>query len=452
MNENKITIIFGAVAVLMLLLALILSPKKITPDAFLDQGEPFFPEFSDPNTATTLEVIDFDDASGTARPFKVTFTDGRWTIPSHHNYPADGKEHLAKTAAGVIDIKKDEFRTDNLSDHEACGVIDPLDETAGFKGRGQRITVKGENDKILADFIVGKPIEERTNFRYVRVPGQNRVYAVRMDIDISTRFEDWIETDLLDLTKSKIEKIILKNYSINERTYSLENKDNIILKLVDNQWTVGRLSKNQQVDSTVIDSLLNSLIELKIVGVRPKPKGITANLKKDIKQKKISQMDVLQLQKKGFYFSHDGQLYSNEGELEVYTTDGIKYILRFGEVVYGSGLSVTAGGADSPQTGKNESAENRYLFITSEFIPSYYKEPLLPKDKSFLKKDDSLWTDRDRKNKELVDNHSRWEKDVEKGASISEELNARFADWYYVISSDSYKKIHLKRADLIVKK
>jgi hypothetical protein len=29
------------------------------------------------------------------------------------------------------------------------------------------------------------------------------------------------------------------------------------------------------------------------------------------------------------------------------------------------------------------------------------------------------------------------------------ELNARFADWYYVVSEDEYKKIRLTRSDLI---
>ncbi|MBM4088281.1 MAG: hypothetical protein FJ276_02450 [Planctomycetes bacterium] len=32
------------------------------------------------------------------------------------------------------------------------------------------------------------------------------------------------------------------------------------------------------------------------------------------------------------------------------------------------------------------------------------------------------------------------------------ELNARFADWYYVISEDVYKRIHLGRNDLIKEK
>lgn len=32
------------------------------------------------------------------------------------------------------------------------------------------------------------------------------------------------------------------------------------------------------------------------------------------------------------------------------------------------------------------------------------------------------------------------------------ELNYRFADWYYVISEDVYKKIHLSQVDIVQEK
>ena len=179
MDEKRKTIFFGGAAIVLLLLVLITSPRSVTPEVFLDQGEAFFPEFTDPNQATSLEVIDYDEETGEALPFKVLFKDGKWSIPSHHDYPADGKDRLAKTAAGVIDIKKDDFRTNNVADHEACGVIDPLDETeTSLEGRGTRVTLKAENDKVLADFIIGKEIPDRTGFRFVRVPEQKRVYMV----------------------------------------------------------------------------------------------------------------------------------------------------------------------------------------------------------------------------------------------------------------------------------
>ncbi len=110
MNESKKTIIFAGVALAIALLAFITTPRRVTPDAFLDKGELFFQDFTNPNDAITLEVIDYDAETGTAIPFKVTKNNGIWTITSHQEYPADGKDRLAKTAAGVIVVKKDDFR------------------------------------------------------------------------------------------------------------------------------------------------------------------------------------------------------------------------------------------------------------------------------------------------------------------------------------------------------
>ena len=452
MNENKKTLAFAGAAVALAILALIFAPQRITPDAFLEQGEPFFPEFTDPNEAITLEVLDFDEATGAARPFKVTFENGRWIIPSHHDYLADGKDRLAKTAAGVIDIKKDDFRSDNVSDHEACGVIDPLDETAGLTGRGQRVTIKGSNQQVLADFIIGLPVENREGFRFVRVPEQKRVYAARMDIDISTEFKDWIEADLLQVDKNKIDRVELRDYSINERTGSVQQRDDLMLNLKNGEWKANKMKSGQQVDSAKMQTVLATLDELTIVGVRPKPEGLSASLKKSSEGQAISQSDVRSLRSKGFYFTRDGRLLSNEGELQVHTKGGISYTLRFGEVVYGSGLAVTAGVDTESGEEKSSAAQNRYLFITTDFDETAFPEPKKPAGTDFLKKPDSLWTDEDRDNKALQDTHDRWQRDVENARRISEELNARFADWYYVISADSFEKLHLKRQDLVVKK
>jgi hypothetical protein len=452
MDETKKTLIYAGSAVVLALLALVFAPKKIVPEAFYDQGEPFFPDFTDPNTATTLEVIDYDEETGTAKPFKVTFKNGRWTIPSHHDYPADAKDRLAKTAAGIIDIKKDDFRSDNVADHEVCGVIDPLDETAGLTGRGQRVTIKGANDVVLADIIIGKPVEGREGFRFVRLPDQKRIYAARVDVDISTRFQDWINTDLLQVDKNKIDRVILKDYSINERTLTVEQRDNLVLTLKDGHWKANRMKSNQQVDSTKMQALLTAIDELTIVGVRPKPAGLSASLKKAEGEQTLSRADLRSLQAKGFYLTRDGQLMSNEGELQVHTKDGVNYTLRFGEVVYGSGLAVTAGVEGEGETEKSGAAQNRYLFITTSFDESAFPEPKKPANTEFLKKPDSLWTDEDRENKKLQDAYDKWQRDVERGRKLSEDLNARFADWYYVISDDSFKKLHLKRKDLVVKK
>ena len=146
-----------------------------------------------PNKPGTLEVIQWDDATGSALPFAVTNRGGLWTIPSHHDYPADGAERLSSAAAEIISLVKEDFRSDNIVDHEALGVIDPLDEAeTGLEGRGTRITFKGSGEEVLADLVIGNEIPERPGSRFVRVPNQKRVYTARFGAEISTAFEDWI--------------------------------------------------------------------------------------------------------------------------------------------------------------------------------------------------------------------------------------------------------------------
>ncbi|MFQ5876466.1 MAG: DUF4340 domain-containing protein [Acidobacteriota bacterium] len=452
MSETRRTITFAAAAVALAIVALLTSPRRVTPDAFLDRGEQFFPDFSDPNAATTLEVIEFDEETATGRPFKVTFKDGRWTIPSHHDYPADARDRLARTAAGVIGITKDDFRTDNVADHEACGVIDPLDEgVATLKGRGKRVTIRGQNGQVLADFIVGRELEDRPGFRFVRLPDQKRVYVAKMDIDISSRFEDWIDRDLLRVDRAAIDQVVLRDYSIDERTGLLDNRDTVVLTRRDGRWSANRTSSGREVDEARMSALLTAIDELSIVGVRPKPAGLTEGLRRVEDGLKVSQSEIRSLRSKGFYFTRDGRLVSNEGELEVRTTDGVVYTMRFGEIVYGRGEAVTAGtGSDDDQTGAP--GENRYLFITTRFDPDLFPEPRRPANLDFQTRPEDEWTDADRRNKELHDAHEEWRRKVDRGSSLSRDLNDRFARWYYVIDAGSFDAIHLRRGDLVKRK
>ena len=449
MSELKLTGIFAGAAIVLALVAWALSPGRVTPEAFMDQGELFFPSFTDPNQAKSLEVIEYDQDAGAARPFKVEFKNGRWTIPSHHNYPADGEERLAKTAAGVIDIRKDDYRTNLVSEHEACGVIDPLDQDAvSLTGRGSRITIRGEGGEVLADFIVGKEVPDRPGFRFVRIPDQNRVYASKMNLDISTKFTDWIKTNLLDVKARDIEQIVIDNYSINERNYSIIPGEKTDLRRKDFVWSTNSLGGGE-LDTAKVSRLTKALEELEIVGVRPKPQGLSGALKGDGKAE-LTQADQISLQNKGFYIAREsGGLLSNEGELKAYTDKGVIYTLRFGEVLYGSGLAVSAGGsADESEAGQEGQQANRYLFITAEFNEGYFREPKKPNSLDFQQKADSLWSVADQTNHALYTAHKEWEDRVNNGRQTAAGLNDRFADWYYVISEDSYKKIHLSHAQL----
>jgi len=450
MSEMAKSMSWAAAALILAALAFFTAPSRPAPDDFLDRGEVFFPAFTNPNDAKTLEVIEFNEETAEATPFKVTFRSGRWTIPSHNDYPADGEDQLARAAAGVIGIEKDDFRTDNVSDHEACGVLDPLDEAAtSLKGRGRRITIRGESDQVLADLILGRTLPDRPGFRFVRLPDQKRVYVSKVDLEISSKFQDWIDKDVLDVDRYSISRVTLRDYSIDERTYSVDQRDVVTLDKQDTIWKADRMPRGKEVDVTKMDALLRELDSLAIVGVRPKPQGLSRSLKRvEGGGIGISQEDLVSLQSKGYYFARDGNLLSNEGELQARSDDGVVYTLRFGEIVYGTGEAVSAGSGsnESPESGPGE---NRYVFVSTSFDPGVFPEPKFPGSLDFKNKEESALTEADRKNKELDEKYREWQEKMKKGQEKSDKLNTRFADWYYVIPAASFEKIHLTRKDLM---
>jgi len=447
-SHQRTTLSFVGGALALAIIVFFTAPEPVTPEAFADQGEPFFPGFTDPNSATSLSVMEWDSQTGAATPFNVEFANGKYTIPSHHNYPCDGKERLAKTAAALIELRKDDIRTDNPSEHVACGVVDPLDTKAtGLEGRGVRLTLKGAGDKTLADIIVGKEVTGRAGFRFVRSPGEKRVYASKNDLAVSTKFVDWIESDLLLVEKSALTQITLMDYSIEETTGRVNQRDKVTLSKPATDWTLDRLPKGKELDKAKVEEILKTLDELKIVGVRPKPQGLSESLSR-ANAAPITTPDMMSLQSKGYYFTQDGQLLSNEGELQVSSDAGIVYSLRFGEVVYGVGEDVSAGSEKNTDTTAGP-GENRYLFITTQFDMRAFPEPPKPADLSYMGKADSLLSESDRKNRDLNFAHTTWQTKIEAGKKKSAELNARFAAWYYVISSESFAKLHRSRAELL---
>src|SRR5829696_9213391 len=184
MKETTKTAVFVGVELVLTGAAFVRTPDRNWQNStFSDQGKPFFPDFKDPFACVDLQVVDYEPTTATASEFQVKFKDGKWVIPSHYDYPADAKDRLAKTAAGVMDLTKDTNRSDRVEDQEDLGVVDPLDtKSTSLKGRGKRVTLRDTSEKVLADFIIGKPVAkdkekdagDGVRQRYVRVPGQKR--------------------------------------------------------------------------------------------------------------------------------------------------------------------------------------------------------------------------------------------------------------------------------------
>ena len=416
MNELNKTLIFCAVAAVLSAASVIVDPGTITPEIFDDQGEPFFTDFTDALAPKAVEVVDYSAATATARPLKVEFKDNKWTVPSHHNYPADAEDRLAKTSAALMELRRDITVSDRIEDHSEYGVVDPLDQkVTSLAGRGKRVTLRDENGDVLADFVVGRKVEGKPGYRYMRVPRQRRTYAVKTDADVSAEFKDWIETDLLKLSTFDIRKVSINSYSINERRGTLENAERLTLTKEDGKWTMSGRGSPKETKTTALASALDNL---RIVDVQPKP----ANLTRDLKTRQGIQLamdSVMSLRQKGFFITPNGQLFSNEGEIIVETANGLQYTLRFGEIAAGGTGAAGGGEASSEDESKPAEEERRYLFITVNHSDARAKQ-YAGEDK---------------------------EPD-EKGKDLARELQNRYADWYYVISGADFKNLRPRRRDL----
>ncbi|MEX1368217.1 MAG: hypothetical protein AB1Z98_34120, partial [Nannocystaceae bacterium] len=155
---NKSTIIMVVLALGSAGAAYSMRPQPLPPVQFEDTGEALFPEFTDPTVASNLEVVAWDEDEARVVTFQVMQKEGRWVIPSHNDYPADGTERMGKAAASFIDVEKDRYYGDNPADHAAFGVLDPDGDEGKGDEKGQRITIKDASDTVLVDIIVGKEV------------------------------------------------------------------------------------------------------------------------------------------------------------------------------------------------------------------------------------------------------------------------------------------------------
>jgi hypothetical protein len=408
-NESTRTIAYLVAAGVALGLALLLSPRgELTPQELIEfkVGTEFYKDFTNPNDATSITVVGWDEASATSRKFAVNFQNGKWTIPSHHNYPADGQDRLAKTASSVMGIKREELASTSKQAHETLGVIDPLDkDRPELKGRGQHLILKRGEDT-LVDMIIGNQVKNRSGFYYVRRADEDATFVAKLDINLSTKFSEWIETDLLKLNRDDLKEIVVDNYSIDKRQGVIVAGD--ISKLerdkVADPWKLEGLDESkEEVDVSKVNSMLGALDDLKIVGVRPKPKGLNPDLTLDtefVKKQDDLMRLRLDLQDSGFALAPDRQkkrllLYSDQGDLTASTNKGVTYTLRFGDVFLGDETEIEIGGASNKDAKKDADKKedeekkqgdeqndkpkekdspgkqsSRYLFVTASFDES----------------------------------------------------------------------------------
>lgn len=348
--------------------------------------------------------------------------------------------------------------------------------------------------------------------RFVRKPGEDIVWVCKIDMaKLPVDFDQWIEKDLLQLNALDVSKVTLKDYNVlspaGDGRYGMFPRMDatVAWNSEKGEWQLERLlrfSQNkpipdgigdqEELNKTKLDELKTALDDLKIVNVKRKPAGVDAELKatQDLLNNREG---LVSLQELGFFPTDekDGKLVisSSNGEVVIDMKDGVQYVLRFGNV-------------SSDVAGALAGKLNRYLFVSAMLAPDVLTPPKLeaepaqpagpaadpaapakptednksggggadqdgeqPKDPAAAPPKagepvkpgpppmvDPAQAAIERIRKENRRKMEEWEDRKKKATARVNELNARFADWYYVISEDVYKKVHLSRADIIQEK
>jgi len=502
-----------------------------------------FPELSDATKAASLAITSFDEDMAALRTFKVVKNGGVWVLPAHQNYPADAKEHLAAAATELIDRPIIEVVSTSPGDHETYGVIEPdADKVkAGETGVGRLVDIRDAAGNRLARLVIGNEYKAPSGvdqgsrpMRYVRKAGQDPVYLVAIDTSkFTTKFDDWIEKDLLKLSPWDVRRITIDDsawsLAIDQAGNPVRNETrtslmNLAYDDKDAAWSLTgftvfgknnkpetkELGAEEELASSKLNDLRNALGDLKIVDVVRKPAALVAELKAEKTLTRDEQDEaMMSLFQRGFFPGEKGGVIPSSGEVVVGMKDGVEYLLRFGNQTKVSG-ETEAPPDDGAETLAKQDV-GRYLFVLARVNDGLLEKPTLqpipalpdeaapaPSDTKDAdasvngrgSTDDKASTEdtpsaepkpaegkpasdkpeavdalakadeAEAKAQAAIEERRRIEREnrlaqegyddkLKAAEKRVRELNARFADWYYVVSDAEYAKIRLGQADVI---
>jgi hypothetical protein len=407
MTEMAKTLTFVAVAAVSLIAAFILQPRTEEFDVQSKIGEKL--NQFDVDDAKRLRIVSFDKNTASTREFEVAEESGLWVIPSKQGYPADAVRQMGAAATCLINREVLRIAAENAAQHAELGLVDPTSSNLDIKaeGVGIRVTMTDIDGAPLADMIIGKKVPDTQDQHYVRNADQDLAYVVNLSPEhLSTRFEDWIEKDLLELNPLDIRRVHIKDYTAElvgtlqgigvkwDRRSEMELRYNN----TDSKWTAERLqsydaAKKEMVDFTLAEDqelkedalreLRYGLDDLKIVDVERKPAGLSADLKAGSVLLKDEEA-LNSLVGRGFAplagdTEGEYDILSSEGEIGCSLQDGVEYVLRFGNLQM-EGDSGAEGPKQAAQDDPNDTSDNgihRYLFVMARLNKDLLEPPKL---------------------------------------------------------------------------
>jgi hypothetical protein len=328
------------------------------------------------------------------------------------------------------------------------GVVDPLNEDTKILGRGKRVVLKDSTGGVLLDLIIGKSVPDSEGYMFVRDANESEVYTAKIEADISTRFVDWVETDLLKFTATDVRQINVSDYSVNETKGEIEERSNTNFTRSDSNaaWVSEQTPEKKQVMKATVDALLNQANSLSLTGVR--------------------KFSLQWLQATGFFPSDNPTLlarpdalkvnignksyalFGNEGRVDFTTKDGLRYSLLFGEI---SAEDEQKPSSDVAQAKKVDAdtegkTHNRYMTVFVQYIPGLDEDAQKAAIEAAAKNsiDANAKTAEGAKPdraKAATDAAAAAKAVADAGAERAAKEQKRFLQFFYVINDENFKAL-----------
>ena len=398
----------------------------------------------------SLRVVSWDDSASLPKVFEVNQSQGIWVIPSHFNYPADGGTRVGKTSGGVRNVTFGRLVTSDSKQHESLGVVDPMSADSKLKGRGKRVVLKDSTNGVLVDVIIGKNVPESDGLSFVRDADQVEVYTAKVDGDISTKFIDWVESDLMKLKAEDIRGVAVADYSVNEQTSALEERSltRFARTSATADWLSAQTPAEKRVFKDTVDKILNQATSLRLTGVRKFDLQalLGSGFFPSDSPQLLARPDALKVAIGGKTYA----LFGNEGAVDFTAKDGLRYSLLFGEVSVEDEEKPpseikkgAAKDAKAPATG-----HNRYMSVYVQYDPSADEDAQLAKIEAEAKKAEAdKLAAADPTKPKPADKPAEAPK-VPPGKQRAAKAQARFSQFFYVISDDNFKTLRPALAQL----
>ncbi len=472
MNDMLKTFLFFLIALLALIPAVYVSlPEKDSFSASQMVEQILFPELKGVMDIFAFSVCQMEK-SGQLSRLEIKKTDGRWILSSFSGYPANAQNRMVEVVLALKDLRVLRVVGDDTATRIQCGVMDPEDtQNSEPKDCGKRIVIRNQKDQVLLDMILGRELENGSGRYYVRRSKQNPVYVVEMDPSkISARFIDWIETDLLKIQPSDITSLYALDCSLDLHTGAdaptFNHRGQFMLAqhyLEDPDWTVAfnqRMFGNglrdvgvpagKTLDLTLLRRVSQALADMRISSVQRKPSGVSEAFRRP-ENIELTEEQNRRLQKCGFCVlpmnlgnGSANALFSSDGQVHVYSANGIVYRLFFGGVAGQEALE------DFEELEKRKFY--RYLLLTADLYPQGIKQPNLMELPP--KPDDSADEAAKVQYQSLLEMNAQeqrvYEEKLADARKRVDEMNALFADWFFIIPDDVYRQIHLTSENVFI--